>query len=54
MSVRVEIRRSCVVKDALREAQKSKFNPRGLLKVCLTYISYSSHLNNIHTITYFS
>ena len=33
ISVCLEIRRSSVVKDAIKEARKSKFNPQGLLKV---------------------
>ena len=32
-TVCLEIRRTAVVKDALREARKSKFNPQGMLKV---------------------
>ena len=32
ITVRIEIRRSCVVTDALREARKSKFNPYGVVK----------------------
>lgn len=32
-TVHIEIRRSCVVKDALKEARKSKFNPSGVLRV---------------------
>ena len=40
ISVCLEIRRSCVVKDALREAWISKFNPQGLLKVSSSYNVY--------------
>ena len=46
ITVRIEIRRSCVVKDALREARKSKFNPSGVLKVSLTY-TIPNQLNSI-------
>ena len=38
ISVRLEIRRKSVVKDALKEARKLKFNPEGLLKVSFLFI----------------
>ena len=38
ISVRLEIRRKSVVKDALKEARNSKFNPEGLLKVSFMFI----------------
>lgn len=47
--VRIEVRRSVVVDDALRVARKRKFDPSKSLKVCVyLYCSLFSQLNAVN------